>query len=84
MDECLVFASSSFMCIVNDKSSQWNDSPLANSTSDFNDFYVWVLLIIVKILQFYLLSLIPLVISLCLSSQPVAESMVITSVFKDL
>jgi hypothetical protein len=57
---------------------------LANPTSDFNDFFVWVLLIIMKRLWFYLLSLIPLVISPCLSSRPGAESTVVTSVFKDL
>jgi hypothetical protein len=45
---------------------------------------VWVLLIIMKRLCFYILSLIPLVISLCLSSRPGAESTVVTSVFKDL
>ena len=58
--------------------------PLGNPNFDFNDFYVWVLLIIMKILWFYLLSLIPLVISLCLSSRLRAKSTVVTSMFKDL
>jgi hypothetical protein len=52
--------------------------------SDFNDFFVWVLLIIMKRLSFYVLSLIPLVIMYCLSSRPRAETMVVSSVFKDL
>jgi hypothetical protein len=61
-----------------------NGFPLANPTSDFIDFSMFVLLIITKKFVFYLLSLIPLVIRLCLSSQLGAESTIITSVFKDL
>ena len=83
MDECLVFAYFSLMWIVNDKplsgmAVPWQTQLLISMTS------MWVFFIIVKILWFYLLSLIPLVISPCLNSRLGAESTVVTLVFKDL
>ena len=83
MDACLVFVSFSLMSIVNDKplsgmAVPWRTQLMISMTS------MWVFFIIVKSLWFYLMLLIPLDISLCLSSRPGAESTVITSVFKDL